>query len=134
MSNLKISNARNAAQAALAIKLTEMVVLARISCMVGFSNPGNGAHDAAPGPVTVGELPVPHHFRPPKLDSARYWRLKNGGKFWLVAPEFREPAFGQLSIPSGRLQASVSEVVRQRSRVVAIVGDSTIGICPLTMV
>ena len=61
-SNLKISNARNAAQAALAIKPTEMVVLARISCMVGFSNPGNGAHDAAPGPVTVGELPVPPPF------------------------------------------------------------------------
>ena len=61
---MKISNARNAAQAALAIKPTEMVVLARISCMVGFSNPGNGAHDAAPGPVAVGEL-RPHHFRPP---------------------------------------------------------------------
>ena len=43
VSNLKISNARNAAQAALAIKPTEMVVLARISCMIGFSNPGKGA-------------------------------------------------------------------------------------------
>ena len=32
--------------------------------------PRHGAHDAAPGPVTVGELPVPHHFRPLKLDSA----------------------------------------------------------------
>lgn len=59
-STLKISNARNAAQAALAIKPTEMVVLARISCIGRFSNPGNGAHDAAPGPVAVGELPVPH--------------------------------------------------------------------------
>jgi hypothetical protein len=59
-STLKISNAGNAAQAALPIKPTEMVFLARISCIGRFSNPGNGAHDAAPGPVAVGELPVPH--------------------------------------------------------------------------
>ena len=62
VSNLKISNARNAAQAALAIKPTEMVVLARISCMIGFSNPGNGAHDAAPGAGHGGRTPRPPPF------------------------------------------------------------------------
>jgi hypothetical protein len=100
-----------------------MVVLARISCIGRFSNPGNGAHDAAPGPVTVGELPVPHHFRPPELDSARYWRLKNDGKFCLVAPEFREPPFGQRRVARSRLHIAMSKVVRQRSRIVAIVGE-----------
>jgi hypothetical protein len=56
--NLKISNARNAIQAALAIKPTEIVVLARISCIGRGSYP-RGAHDTVPGPVAVDELPVP---------------------------------------------------------------------------
>ena len=59
-SNLKISKARNAVQAALAIKPTEMVVFARMSCMVGFSNPDTAGSLTVPGPVAVGELPVPH--------------------------------------------------------------------------
>ena len=69
-SNLKISKARKAAQAALAIKPTEMVVFARISCMVGFSNPGTALTTPHRGRSRWENSPSPHHSRPPKLDCA----------------------------------------------------------------
>jgi len=41
----------------------------------------------------------------------------------LVRPELREPTFGQRSVPRSRLQIAMTEVVRQRSRIMTIVGE-----------
>ena len=48
----------------------------------------------------------------------------------LVLPEPRERPFGQRGIPRSRLQIAMPEIVRQRSRVVAIVGELVSGRMP----
>jgi hypothetical protein len=45
----------------------------------------------------------------------------------LVLPELREPPFGQCGIARCRLQIAMTEIVRQRSRIMAIVGQLVSG-------
>jgi hypothetical protein len=106
------------------------LVLMRAAIWINYGSPGD--HDARTRYHLVTLFKTHHCFYPPKtvdetiadLAHIRRPRRAIDDTFaCLILPELRKPIWRKRSVPRRTLQVSMTKIVRQRARIMAIIGE-----------